>query len=126
MFPAERYGAGGDAFEAKAYHVDPTKPIGNNKEAWEAARLHAAKILRGEASPSEDSASQARGKAGKVAPLTCRFHDFRHTAVSWMLNAGVPLAKMAKIVGSSGAAFGTRHRMALTFATMAVMSSCCS
>jgi integrase len=37
-----------------------------------------------------------------ITPLPCRFHDLRHTAVSRMLNAGVPLAKVAKIVGWSG------------------------
>jgi integrase len=101
VFPAERYGAGGDKFETKAYHVDPSKPIGSIKEAWEGARLRAAKILQGEASPSDDGAVQTAGKTGKVAPLACRFHDLRHTAVSRMLNAGVPLAKVAKIVGWS-------------------------
>jgi integrase len=93
VFPAERYGAGGDKFEVKAYHVDPTKPIGSIKEAWEAARLRAAKILKGEV----DEAA-----AEKIAPLTCRFHDLRHTFVSRALNAGVPIAKVAKIVGWSG------------------------
>jgi hypothetical protein len=47
VFPAERYGAGGDQFSTKAYHVDPSKPIGRIKEAWEAAKLRAAKILMG-------------------------------------------------------------------------------
>ena len=53
VFPAERYGAGGDKFEVKAYHVDPAKPIGSIKEAWEAARLRAARILKGETELSE-------------------------------------------------------------------------
>lgn len=95
VFPAERYGAGGDAFEVKAYHVDPTKPIGSIKEAWEAARLRAAKILKGKEAGEDD-------KPEKITPLSCRFHDLRHTAVSRMLNAGIPLAKVAKIVGWSG------------------------
>jgi integrase len=38
-----------------------------------------------------------------VKPFSCRFHDLRHTAVSRMLNAGVPIAKVAKIVGWSPA-----------------------
>lgn len=74
-----------------------TKPIGSIKEAWEAARLRAAKILAGVSESEDDSDSQAK----QVAPLNCRFHDLRHTAVSRMLNAGVPLAKVAKIVGWS-------------------------
>ena len=77
----------------KAYHVDPSKPIGSIKEAWEAARLRAAKILKGE---TEETDSEE-----KIAPLACRFHDLRHTAVSRMLNAGIPIAKVAKIVGWS-------------------------
>jgi integrase len=91
VFPAERYGAGGDEFSPKAYHVDPSKPIGSIKEAWEAARLRAAKILKGETEETE--------LEEKTAPLACRFHDLRHTAVSRMLNAGTPIAKVAKIVG---------------------------
>jgi integrase len=95
VFPSERYGGAGDGFldSPKAYHVDPSKPIGSIKEAWESARLRAAKILKGE---TEETDSEE-----KIAPLPCRFHDLRHTAVSRMLNAGVPLAKVAKIVGWS-------------------------
>lgn len=100
VFPAERYGAGGDEFSPKAYHVDPSKPIGSIKEAWEAARLRAARILKGDA---EENAAEIeeRGATEEIKPLACRFHDLRHTAVSRMLNAGVPLAKVAKIVGWS-------------------------
>jgi integrase len=93
VFPAERYGAAGDKFCAKAYDIDPSKPIGSIKEAWEAARLRAAMILKG-ATAETDSKE-------KIAPLACRFHDLRHTAVSRMLNAGTPIAKVAKIVGWS-------------------------
>ncbi len=93
VFPSERYGAGGDAFSPKAYHVDPSKPIGSIKEAWEAARVRAAKILKGETEETEPKE--------ETAPLACRFHDLRHTAVSRMLNAGIPIAKVAKIVGWS-------------------------
>jgi integrase len=101
VFPTERYGAAGDVFSAKAYDSDPTKPIGSIKEAWEAAKLRAARILKGE----PDSKA-------KIAPLPCRFHDLRHTAVSRMLNAGVPIAKVAKIVGWSTA---TMVRMAARY-----------
>ena len=41
-------GAAGDKFCAKAYDIDPTKPIGSTKEAWEAAKVRAARILKGE------------------------------------------------------------------------------
>jgi len=101
VFATERYGAAGDVFSAKAYDSDPTKPIGSIKEAWEAAKLRAARILKAE----PDSKA-------KIAPLPCRFHDLRHTAVSRMLNAGVPIAKVAKIVGWSTA---TMVRMAARY-----------
>jgi integrase len=104
VFPAERYGAAGDVFCAKAYDVDPSKPIGSIKEAWEAAKLRAGRILTGK---TEDTDPKA-----KIAPLVCRFHDLRHTAVSRMLNAGIPIAKVAKIAGWSPA---TMVRMAARY-----------
>jgi integrase len=103
VFPSERYGAAGDEFSPIAYDCDPTKPIGSIKEAWESAKLRAARILQGESDAT-----------AKVAPLPCRFHDLRHTAVSRMLNAGVPLAKVAKIAGWSTA---TMVRMAARYGT---------
>ena len=101
VFPSERYGGNGDGFalSPKAYHVDPSKPIGSIKEAWEAARLRAARILKGE-TEATDANTETEPKEA-VAPLGCRFHDLRHTAVSRMLNNGVPIAKVAKIVGWS-------------------------
>jgi len=111
VFPSERYGAGGDAFSPKAYHVDPSKPIGDIKEAWEAARRRAARILK-EKQGETDANTETEPKEDKIAPLACRFHDLRHTAVSRMLNAGIPIAKVAKIVGWSPA---TMVRMAARY-----------
>jgi len=65
-----------------AYHVDPNKPIGRIKR-------------------SMGSGKTARWAKEKIRALFCRFHDLRHTAVSRMLNAGTPIAKVAKIVGWS-------------------------
>jgi integrase len=93
VFPAERYGAAGDRFCAKAYDVDPTKPIGSIKKAWEAARMRAGRILKG--IPDGVDTDE------RIPPLKCRLQDARHTAVSRMLNAGIPIAKVAKIVGWS-------------------------
>ena len=104
VFPTERYGAAGDVFSPKAYDSDPTKPIGSIKEAWEAAKLRAGRILK------DNSKDENSDEA--VRPLRCRFHDLRHTAVSRMLNAGVPIAKVAKIVGWSTA---TMVRMAARY-----------
>jgi integrase len=80
--------------------VDPAKPIGSVKEAWEAARLRAEKILAGQDS-DEEEAQEPENQDEKIKPLSCRFHDLRHTAVSRMLNAGIPIAKVARIVGWS-------------------------
>jgi integrase len=111
VFPTERYGAGGgDKFSPKAYHVDPAKPIGDIKEAWEAARLRAARILKEKAEEAEPIGETEPEEA--IVPLACRFHDLRHTAVSRMLNAGIPIAKVAKIVGRSPA---TMVRMAARY-----------
>ena len=103
VFPAERYGAAGDQFCAKAYDIEPSTPIGSIKEVWEAAKLRAGRILK---AISEGTESEA------IPPLVCRFHDLRHTAVSRMLNAGIPIAKVAKIVGWSQA---TMVRMAARY-----------
>jgi len=91
VFPAERYGGSGDAFEARAYDTDATKPMGSVKEAWEAAK--------------------------KRSGVKCRFHDLRHTAVSRMLEAGVPIVKVAKVVGWSPA---TMVRMAARYGHFAL------
>jgi integrase len=86
VFPAERYGASGDGFESCAYATEPTKPMGSLKEAWETAK--------------------------ERSGVKCRFHDLRHTAVSRMLDASVPITKVAKIVGWSPA---TMVRMAARY-----------
>jgi integrase len=95
VFPHQKYLGGGkkDHFGfigGVSCEFDPTCPFGEIKEAWHRAKLKAARILIGE--PNEKDA---------IEPLTCRFHDLRHTAVSRMLEAGVALAKVAKIVGWS-------------------------
>jgi integrase len=77
LFPRERYGASGDAFDACAYHTDPTKPIGSFKKAWQAAK--------------------------KKASVACRFHDLRHTACTRVLDAGGSFAVLSSIMGWSPA-----------------------
>jgi integrase len=108
VFPTERYGAAGDKFHPQAYNTDPTKPIGSIKEAWEATKLRAAKTL----TVVPECQKHIQPATTKIAPLAIRFHDLRHTAVSRMLNAGVPIAKVAKIVGWSPA---TMVRMAARY-----------
>ena len=54
------------------------------------------KILAGASESEDDSQAEPMG------PLNCRFHDLRHTFCSRALSSGVPIAKVAKIVGWSG------------------------
>src|SRR5580698_8542219 len=103
VFPSEKYGAAGQAdsfgFTAGSviYDTDPTQPIGNWKEAWERAKKRAGAILKGNVAEGESN------------PLQCRFHDLRHTAVTRLLEAGIPYPVVASIMGWSAA---TAIRMA--------------
>ena len=76
IFPSEKCGAAGDGFKkAIFYGTDPTVPIGDWKEAWEAAKVR--------------------------AKVVCRFHDLRHTACTRMLESGTPLSVVATLMGWS-------------------------
>lgn len=80
VFPFERYGGSGknDVFGfagSLAYSTDPTKPVGDWKEGWEAAK--------------------------KRAGVKCRFHDLRHTGCTRMLETGVPFSVVSDIMGWS-------------------------
>jgi len=110
VFPSEKVGAAGETFDAKVYAADPTKPVGNIKEAWETAkrqtRRHCphckAGILADKPQPEggylcvDCNAELRKLPAGLVS---VRFHDLRHTAVSRMIAARVPLPIIARIVG---------------------------
>jgi integrase len=102
VFPSEKYGAAGevDSFGFTAgpvvYDTDPTRPIGDWKEAWEKAKNRAGAILSGKAEEASE-------------PLQCRFHDLRHTAVTRLLEAGIPYPIVASMMGWSAA---TAIRMA--------------
>jgi len=81
VFPSERYGVAQRKDKPKGstqpcvHSIDPTKPIGRWKEAWEAAKT--------------------------AAGVDCRFHDLRHTGCTRMLEAGVPFSVVASIMGWS-------------------------
>jgi integrase len=103
VFPSEKYGAAGeeDSFGFTAgpvvYDTDPTRPIGDWKEAWEKAKERAGAILSGKTEEEESE------------PVRCRFHDLRHTAVTRLLEAGIPYPVVASMMGWSAA---TAIRMA--------------
>jgi integrase len=87
VFPQEAYGGATDAFTPCAHHThtDATTPIGSWKTAWQAAR--------------------------KRAGLSIRFHDLRHSACTRMLEATVPLAVVADVLGWSPATTAKMSRL---------------
>jgi integrase len=132
VFPFERYGARGDedtfgfTAGAVAYDTDPTRPIGDWKEAWERAKERAGAILRGRSDepppkeveqlrknegsrPMPGKSTTGKNENNKPVPLKCRFHDLRHSAVTRLLEAGIPYPVVASIMGWSAA---TAIRMA--------------
>jgi len=129
VFPFERCGAKGQeesfGFTAEVIFcgTDTTRPIGDWKEAWEKARERAAVILPGHAGeikksrpnfgPVKPSAKRSKKlmekNPSKPESLKCRFHDLRHTAVTRLLEAGIPYPVVASMMGWSAA---TAIRMA--------------
>ena len=91
VFPAESYGGGTGKADVVSFNVDPEKPIGSIKEAWDFSKKRAGLIMAGLPPDSKE----------KVPALQCRFHDLRHTAITRMRNNGTPIEKIAKIVGWS-------------------------
>jgi hypothetical protein len=92
------------------------------KEAWEKAKERSASILKqdskdskkADASHESDKSASDQNKSltrlkAKSESLTCRFDDLRHTAVTRLLEAGIPHAVVANMMGWSAA---TAIRMA--------------
>jgi integrase len=129
VFPLEKCGGAGkeDAFGftagATTYETDPSQPIGNIKKGWETAKKRTRRdcpqcktgILADR--PKPDKGFVCLGCHAETEELPAglvgvRFHDLRHTAVSRMIAAGVPLPIIAKIVGWSA---GTMAKMAARY-----------
>jgi integrase len=87
VFPSERVGFSGDDEIPQVFDTDPTRAITSWKVAWTTARA--------------------------VAGVSCRWHDFRHTCISRLLERGVPLSVVASLMGWSPA---TTTRMAKRYA----------
>jgi integrase len=123
VFPTEKVGAAGNVFDPKVYGTDPTKPIGDIKEAWEAAKKRTRRhcpqcgdgILTDRPKPAAGyvcCACHWETSELPVGLVAVRFHDLRHTAVSRMIAARIPLPIIAKIVGWSA---GTMAKMAARY-----------
>ena len=128
VFPLEKCGCAGteESFGftgAIVYDTKPLRPIGDVKEAWESAkrrtRHHCLTCRNGnlvkKPEPDEGYVCEACQWETDTLPLGLtgiRFHDLRHTAVSRMIAAGIPLPIIAKIVGWSG---GTMAKMAARY-----------
>jgi integrase len=87
VFPSERYGLNGDQGRAEGaavpYAVDPLKPIGSWRVAWTSAR--------------------------KLAGVTCRWHDMRHSFVSRMAEWQVSDATIMALSGHLSRKMLTRY-----------------
>jgi integrase len=128
VFPLEKCNATGreETFGfsgAVVYETDPTQPIGDIKEAWEGAkrrtRRHCANCESGLLTdkPKPETGYACIGCKAEVQDLpaglvSVRFHDLRHSAVSRMIAARVPLPIIAKIVGWTT---GTMAKMAARY-----------
>lgn len=129
VFPSEKCGAQGrnNSFgfthDVVFYDTDPERPIGDWKEAWEQAKRRAGGILNNDndtlpqevnegecpTSPLRPQLRNPREDDRETASLKCRFHDLRHTAVTRLLEAGIPYPVVASMMGWSAA---TAIRMA--------------
>jgi integrase len=117
VFPCERHKVFKDqALDSYSWftRLDPSRPLGTPKTAWQTVKKNSRRYC-----PNCTSGVLADG----LAPLTgyhctdcsyetedlplgltgVRFHDLRHTAVSRMVAAKIPLPMIAKIVGWSPA-----------------------
>ena len=120
----ERFGFTGPVL----FDTDPSKPIGDIKEAWEGAKKRTQRhcpecktgTLADKPKPQKGYACLECGHELNELPAglaAVRFHDLRHSAVSRMIAARVPLPIIAKIVGWSA---GTTAKMAARYGHFSV------
>jgi integrase len=133
VFPCERIGGSGSDeefgfFGTTIYETDPSKPTGSVKKSWEGARartrLHCSACkdgrLKAEAAPATGfKCAECGWKTPELPPglSTVRFHDLRHTGVSRMIAARIPLPIIGKIVGWSA---GTLAKMSARYGHFSV------
>jgi len=128
VFPLEKCSQAGaiDSFGFTGnvlFDTNPTLPIGDVKEAWEAAKKRTrrrcpfcrAGLLADKPKPVTGFACiDCKFEIPELPTglVAVRFHDLRHTAVSRMIVARVPLPIIAKIVGWTA---GTMAKMAARY-----------
>jgi integrase len=116
VFPSERYGLHGAkgtfGGTVQVYDYDADKPVGTIQSAWQSAKKrtqrHCPNCKDGTLVDQEKPAqgfvcASCKFELSELpAGLTrLRFHDLRHSAVSHMIAARVPIPIIAKIVGWS-------------------------
>ncbi len=82
------------------YSVNPNKPIGSRRSAWESSKEAARNTQEGQHKAScEDSDCKGcvPDPEGKIHKL--RWHDMRHGFISTILQAGATAAMVRAIVG---------------------------
>lgn len=115
VFPSESYGLHGETGTfggtVRPYAIDPTKAVGTLKSAWQSAKKRTRRrcveclgVLVDAEPPAK--AFRCIGCAHTIDELPAglvdlRLHDLRHSAVSRMVAARIPLTTIAKIVGWS-------------------------
>ena len=116
VFPSEKYGLHGSegtfGGTVQVYKLNPEAPVGSIQSAWESAKRrtqrHCPNCKDGTLVNAEKPATgyicvDCHFEAPEL-PLglsAVRFHDLRHSAVSRMIAARVPIPMIAKIVGWS-------------------------
>jgi integrase len=116
VFPSERYGLHGTegtfGGTVQVYQYDPEKPVGTIQSAWQSAKKRTQRhcpncgdgtlIDREKPATGYECVDCLFKTPNLPAALTrLRFHDLRHSAVSRMIAARVPIPIIAKVVGWS-------------------------
>ena len=116
IFPSERYGLHGTegtfGGTVQVYEYDPDKPVGTIQSAWRSAKKrtqrHCPNCGDGTLIDREKPASGYECESCHfetpnlpTALTRLRFHDLRHSAVSRMIAARIPIPIIAKVVGWS-------------------------
>lgn len=115
VFPSERYGLHGSkgtfGGTVEVYDYDPEKAVGTIQSAWRSAKArtqrHCPNCADGTLVDQEKAEGFICANCNFAMPelpagLTrLRFHDLRHSAVSRMIAARIPIPIIAKVVGWS-------------------------